>query len=211
MAGSMEGEPMSVAIALSLILAQVNTVASGFKGSMFTFESIPTLVQVIQPGDEGTEDAPKLLNIGEMVARTRAITWGGTTNIDLTMDLFIARALHAGITKEAMALTKLVIYSDMNFDSAITEPWETAHETLTKKFKDAGYDGPCSIVFWNLAGSTSIPVKQNCAGVVLLSGFSAGLLNSFLAGNLEAFTPQAQLSAVINQDIYKLLKVAEGE
>jgi len=38
-------------------------------------------------------------------------------------------------------------------------------------------------------------------GVLLLAGFSAGLLKSFLAGRLEEFTPAAQLASVLAGEV----------
>jgi hypothetical protein len=215
---------MEVACALSLILAQVNTVASGFHGRVFTFDDKPELVTVIEEADEGTEEVPILLDIGKMVAKTRAITWGGSTDLMKTFDLFLENAITNEIPPDVLVKQQLVFFSDMEFDAI--DPrfsqgedrekdcpciWQSLTEEIAAKFEAKGYLEIPRLVFWNLRSSASIPVKQNCAGVVLLSGFSAGLLNSFLAGNLSEFTPEAQLSAVINQDIYKLLKVAEGE
>jgi hypothetical protein len=68
------------------------------------------------------------------------------------------------------------------------------------------------IVFWNLASSSPIPVaSKNSRGVVLLSGFSAGLLSTFLSGKLENFTPIAQLTAILTMPAYAELKVVEDE
>jgi hypothetical protein len=53
--------------------------------------------------------------------------------------------------------------------------------------------------------------SKNSNGVVLLSGYSAGLLKVFLKGELSAFTPSAQLSAVLDLPIYAGLKVIEDD
>jgi hypothetical protein len=70
--GSMAGIPMEVAIALSLLLAEVNTVDSGWKGKMFTFDAVPRLITMFDESDSN-----KLVDIGELVHKTKAIPWGG--------------------------------------------------------------------------------------------------------------------------------------
>jgi hypothetical protein len=207
--GSMSGIPMEVSIALSLLLAEVNTVDSGWKGKMFTFDSTPRLITMF---DES--DSSKLVNIGELVHKTRAIPWGGSTDLDLAMDLFLANAIANDTTSGVLAQQALVIFSDMEFDDSFTthDPWETVHESILSKFVSAGYPQIPKIVFWNLRASQSIPIqKKETIGVVLLSGFSSGLLKSFLSGNLDEFTPEAQLKAVLDKEIYASLVVAADQ
>jgi hypothetical protein len=203
--GSMTGEPMAVAIALSLLLAQVNQPDTGWYGKMFTFDTVPELVTVVKHNTE------KLVDVGELVHRTRVMGWGGSTNIDLTMDLFLAHTIANGTAAATLAQQAVVIFSDMEFDQAdnAQEPWETTHKAITAKFNDAGYTRAPLIVYWNLRASQSTPVQiQATPGVLLLAGFSAGLLRSFLAGKLEEFTPAAQLRSVLGLKAYAGLVVA---
>lgn len=79
-------------------------------------------------------------------------------------------------------------------------------------FKKAGFPEAVPICFWNLRSSGSVPVKsKDSRGVTLLSGFSAGLLKSFLSGNLEEFTPSAQLAAIVDLPAYANLRVVLEE
>ena len=135
----MAGEPMQVAIALSLLLAQVNTRASGWFGRLFTFDSTPELVTVIEDGDEGTDEDPKMLNIGSLVHKTRALGWGGSTDLGATLDLFLENAIANETPPDVLAKQILVIMSDMQFDDsfATDKPWETQHEAIVAKFTDA--------------------------------------------------------------------------
>jgi hypothetical protein len=204
--GSMSGEPMEVAIALSLLLASVNSVDSGWHGKVLTFDSTPELITLFDKPDS------KLVDIGQLVHKTRQIGWGGSTDIDLAMDLFLANSIAAGTTPEALSNQCLVVFSDMEFDQSLQSnvPWETAYEAITAKFVDAGYSSAPNLVFWNLRASTSTPIQdKKTSGVILLSGFSAALLKSFLAGNLDEFTPQAQLNAVLNKEDYSSLVVVD--
>jgi hypothetical protein len=80
------------------------------------------------------------------------------------------------------------------------------HEHIEKKFAAAGYPVLPRIVYWNLRASRSQPIReQNRKNVVLLSGFSAGLLRSFLKGKLEEFSPIKQLEQVLSAPLYNQL------
>jgi hypothetical protein len=210
----MGGEPMEVAIALSLLLASVNTPASGWYGKMFTFDSTPELVTVLEEGAAAENGKEKLVEIGELVQKTRELGWGGSTDVDKTMSLFLEHTIAAGTPPATLASQAVVIFSDMEFDDAYRSevPWETAHEAITAKFTDAGYPSAPLIVYWNLRASRSTPVQKKLTpGVLMLAGFSAGLLKSFLAGKLDEFTPIAQMNAVLSEKVFEDLAVAGGE
>jgi hypothetical protein len=205
----MSGEPMEVAVALSLLLAQVNSKESGWFGKMITFDSKPELVNVI--GDAGGSPE-KLVDIGELVQKTKELGWGGSTDIDIAMEYFLATTIAAGTSPETLSKQSIVIFSDMQWDDSQRSevPWETAHEAITKKFTDAGYPCAPTIVYWNLRATRNTPVQKAATpGVLLLAGFSAGLLKSFLSGNLDEFTPAAQLKAVLELEAYTGLVVSD--
>ena len=211
----MSGIPMEVAVALSLLLAQVNSKESGWHGKMFTFDSTPEMVTVVDEADENDEAGEKrLVDIGKLVEKTKELGWGGSTNLDLTMSLFLETSIANKTPPAEVANQCLVIFSDMEFDNIERRDveWETAHQAITAKFTDAGYPSAPLIVYWNLRASRSTPV-QKCAtpGVILLAGFSAGLLKSFLAGNLDEFTPIAQMNAVLGDKVFEDLAVAVGD
>jgi hypothetical protein len=204
--GSMAGEPMEVAIALSLLLAEVNGVETGWHGKIVTFHCEPELVTVFE-GD-GHHD------IGELVHRTRMVGWGGSTDIECTFDLFLANAIANKTTAATLARQAVVIFSDMQWDQCdlSEEPWVTTHETITSKFKNAGYASAPILVYWNLRACKSTPIQKKATpGVLLLAGFSAGLLKSFLAGRLDEFTPTAQLKSVLQLQAYAGLVVAASD
>ena len=96
----------------------------------------------------------------------------------------------------------------MEFDVAMQGTWNTTHEQIVAIFLKAGYPTMPRIIYWNLRGSRSTPVAQDTKGGVLLSGFSAQLLKTFLSGDFSAFTPIAQLRAVLDKPAYAALRVA---
>ena len=48
--------------------------------------------------------------------------------------------------------------------------------------------------------------QKSQPGVALLSGFSAGMLKSFLAGRVDELTPAAQLRALLAQPEYAAVR-----
>ena len=73
----------------------------------------------------------------------------------------------------------------MEFDEAAnTGNWKTDLELIRSKYARSGYEVP-TIVFWNLRDSGSKPASFEEPGVVMLSGFSAGMLKAFLEFRLE--------------------------
>ena len=203
--GSMSGEPMQVAIALSLLLAEVNRPETGWHGKMFTFDTEPELISVFDL--EGSSIENPIRDIGEAAYRVSEMGWGGSTDIVKTMQLFCKTAQANQTSIEEMTHHGLVIFSDMMFDNAVGESWETTHETIVKLFRNAGYPTAPRIIYWNLRASHLSPVAQDTKGVVLMSGFSTQLLNNFLDGNLDDFTPIAQLRAVLEKKAYADLRI----
>lgn len=105
-----------------------------------------------------------------------------------------------------------MIFSDMEFDMNVDNDWQTAHESITAKFEAAGLGQPPLLVYWNLRSSLSIPVdSKDEPGVVLLSGYSAGMLRSFLEGKLEDMSPGKQLLRLVSHGVYAHLKVADED
>jgi hypothetical protein len=210
--GSMSGQPMDVAIALSLLLAEVNSPESGFNGQIFTFHSDPELIDVFHSDPELSQSpnmpsTNTLRDIGDVAFRVSEMPWGGSTDILKTMKIFCERAVDYNTTSIEMAQQGIVIFSDMEFDQAIDGDWKLTHKQIVDIFSDAGFDDIPRIIFWNLRESRSVPVSKDTKGVSLLSGFSAQLLTSFLSGDLSEFTPIAQLRAVLDKPAYANLRI----
>jgi len=166
--GSMEGEPMLVSIALGVLLSSVT--APPFQGQVITFETNPQFHHV-----QGK-------TLKEKVQSLRGMSWGGSTQLQAAFDLILQRAVQFKVSAENMP-KRLYIFSDMQFDAACGCNNHTNFETITAKYRKAGYDRP-EVVFWNLRDTTSkeVPVTANENGVALLSGFSPSLLKSLLDG-----------------------------
>ncbi|KAG0044172.1 hypothetical protein BGZ83_010581 [Gryganskiella cystojenkinii] len=173
--GSMSGTPMEVAIALSLLLAQLSQ--APFNQLVLTFSATPQVHRI----PEGS--------LVDQVESLRNMDWGYNTNLGAVFDHILQVAVKNKIGQEQMVKT-LFIFSDMEFDSAISgyagnDPLEpfTNYNVVKSRFESAGYVLP-QIVFWNLAGSSqgNKPAKANQKGIAMVSGFSGMLMKLFLDG-----------------------------
>jgi len=197
--GSMQGEPMEVAVALSIL---VSDIADGFwKNKIVTFSEAPKLETI----PEATAD-----NLWERVAKVKGMDWGYNTDFQKVFELLLETATFFNVPKEDMPQL-LFCFSDMEFDVAHHNNegvWATDVELIRAKYAAAGYAMP-QLVFWNLRSSISKPASSSEPGVAMLSGFSAGLMKSFLKFQLQDFSPQTQLIKALTP--YQCLEVADTD
>jgi hypothetical protein len=191
--GSMEGDPMLVSIALGVLLSAVTQ--PPFQNQVITFESNPQFHLV-----EGKTLFDKVQSLKNM-------KWGGSTNLQSAFDLILSRAIQFKVPADEMP-QRLYIFSDMQFDSACGRNDHTNFETITAKYRAAGYTRP-EIVFWNLRATNSkeVPVSANENGVALLSGFSPSLLKSLLDG--ADLTPWGIIRKILDNPRYSAITLPE--
>ena len=134
----MSGEPMEVAVALSLLLAESCPTTNPFYGQILTFESRPQLCQLKNIPDYERAYDPTLMSqaaiaskLGSLKSRVHDVKrypWGGSTDVEAAFDKLLEllttkqglnnRKRKAGVTDDFVRNTKLVIFSDMEFDVA---------------------------------------------------------------------------------------------
>ena len=78
---------------------------------------------------------------------------------------------------------KLIIVSDMQFDSACRSNNRTNFEQIQKLYRKAGYEMP-QLVFWNVNSYGNVPVTSHDTGTALVSGCSPSILKSVLTGSV---------------------------
>ena len=226
--GSMQGTPMEVSVALSMLLAESLPKNNPLHGKILTFETRPNMCDLQGvPDYEAEVDTSDLSNVedimkqlGDFGARVNAVLrygWGGSTNIEAAYDLLLDVARSRKLQPEYVEKICLVIFSDMEFDMAVQEDyyhrpnrnrkprnWTTMHEHITTKFARAGYPKIPKTVYWNLRASESQPIQDSQKkDVVLLSGFSSGLLKTFLKGAWDQFTPWHQMVQALSGPLYE--------
>ncbi|KVH88353.1 uncharacterized protein LOC112502227 [Cynara cardunculus var. scolymus] len=203
--GSMVGTPMEVSVALGLLVSELS--AEPWKGRVITFSLSPEL-HLIEGGD--------LRSKTEFIGRMDA---GFNTDFQRVFDKMLEVGVNGKLSEDEMA-KRVFVFSDMEFDEASANPWETDYEVIERKYRDCGYEKVPEIVFWNLRDSYSTPVTAEQKGVALLSGFSKNLLTLFLeeGGVIKpsglnpepsGLNPEATMEAAISGELYQKLVVCD--
>tara|TARA_Y100000389_G_C17449240_1_gene513629 strand:- start:309 stop:1979 length:1671 start_codon:yes stop_codon:yes gene_type:complete len=205
--GSMESDemkPLLSAIGLGCRVAEKSKLGK----RVLTFSSNPTWVNL-----------ENINNFVDMVKQIREIEWGMNTSFHKAMNLILDTIIELKIDATEIENLTLVVFSDMQFDSACSDDNDTSNiinkntvgKILERKYNDAGikicgkpYKVP-KIVFWNLRSSSGFPILSYHEGYAMMSGYSANALNEFSEEGvlgLEAFTPWNMLLKTLNKDKY---------
>lgn len=188
---------LDVAISLGLYISERNE--GTFKDCFLTFSSSPQLQYL--KGD-----------LTQRLNQLRMSEWKMTTNLLATFDLILNQALGHKISEDKMP-TKIIVLSDMEFDSATSNMWgesvpewnPTAIEGIREKYKRAGYKMP-NLIFWNLnARNDNFPVKHDDNNTALVSGFSPSILKAILAS--KEITPLSIMLDTIEGTRYQPITV----
>ncbi|GER36155.1 hypothetical protein STAS_12477 [Striga asiatica] len=192
--GSMAGIPMDVSVALGLLVSEISE--EPWKGKVITFSERPQLHVV------------KGESLKERTEFVRRMNWMMNTDFQKVFDLLLAVAVEGKLKPENM-IKRVFVFSDMEFDQASLNPWETDYQAIVRKFGEKGY-GDCvpEIVFWNLRDSRATPVPAHQPGVALVSGFSKNLMKVFLKEG-GVFNPLAAMEAAISGKEYDKLVVLD--
>lgn len=166
---------------------------------------------------------PKFVNLGGLkdLKDKIQLAWSesecANTNVEGVFDLLLDAAKNGHIAQKD--IPTVLILSDMEFDSCacsnstIGNGWwtntmikseqKTLFENIAAKWKRAGYVMP-KCVFWNICGRTdTIPVKENEAGVALVSGFSVNTAKMVMSNKLD---PYEILKETLNAPRYDVIK-----
>ncbi|GMN49335.1 hypothetical protein TIFTF001_018494 [Ficus carica] len=122
--GSMGGIPMDVSVALGLLVSELSE--EPWKGKIITFSQDPQLHLI-----EGDNLRKKTEFIMDM-------EWGMNTDFQKVFDLILEVAVKGNL-KEEEIIKKVFVFSDMEFDLASTNNWETDYDAITRKFSEQGY------------------------------------------------------------------------
>lgn len=174
--GSMTGLPMEAAVSMGAYIAERGH--GPFANHFITFSANPKLVRF-----EGVDITDKLI-------RCRDADWGYNTNIEKVFDMLLSIAKSKN-TKPEDIPSRLYIFSDMEFDSGLSEddwrfPSMTEEkvnallESIAAKWAKEGYELP-QVIFWNLdARNDNIPAIGGRFAYV--SGFSMNMIECILSG-----------------------------
>ena len=165
---------LTVANALAIYFAERSS--GQFKDTYITFSSRPQIVDF--------SNAKSLREKIEIALRHDEVT---NTNIEATFDLILQTAINNEMTQDDMPQNVLVL-SDLEFDRMTSGRTDKRlFEELAERYATHGYKLP-RLVFWNIMSRTgTIPVKENEAGVALVSGFSPAIVKMVLSNSTDPF------------------------
>ncbi|XP_071692469.1 uncharacterized protein [Rutidosis leptorrhynchoides] len=189
------GLPMEVCVALGVLVSELSE--EPWKGKVITFSANPTLQMV-----KGDDLRSKIQSI-------KRLHWEMNTDFQKVFDLILEVAVNAKLSGKDM-IKRVFVFSDMEFDQASKNPWETDYQVIKRKFTEKGYgDSVPEIVFWNLRDSSATPVASKEKGVALVSGFSKNALKLFMKGDVESLTPEGVMERAISGKEYEKLVVLD--
>lgn len=197
--GSMSGDPMNVAIALGIRIAEKSVIGN----RVMTFHSNPSWINL-----DGCED------FISKVAVVQRAEWGMNTNFHTALDMILSAIVQNKMAPEDVQDMILVVLSDMQMDAGDSCNKDALYKTMEKKYADAGMRvhgapyKPPHILFWNLRSTSGFPSLANQKNASMMSGFSPALLNLFCDQGMEALqscTPWSLLQKSLENDRYKIM------
>jgi hypothetical protein len=196
--GSMMGDPMHVAIALGIRVAEKSRLGK----RVITFSTKPSWV-----------DLSGQATFVDMVDTLRRADWGGSTNFEAAMDMILNAIVQQRLTHEDIQGLVLAIFSDMQMDQA-DRNYVNLMARIAHKYAQTGMKlwgkpfAPPHILFWNLRSTSGFPTLSSQPNASMMSGFSPALLNLFCDQGLEALqhcTPWSMLQTSLDNERYASL------
>jgi hypothetical protein len=197
--GSMEGDPMNVAISLGIRIAEKSILGK----RIMTFSAKPTWVNL--------DLYPDFISQVSIIKRA---DWGMNTNFYAALNMILDAIVENKMSPEDVQDMVLVILSDMQIDIADKTNKNTLYDTIKEKYEATGirvhgipYKTP-HILFWNLRSTNGFPNLSNERNTSMMSGFSPSLLNLFCEQGinaLQACTPWSLLIKSLENERYQIM------
>jgi hypothetical protein len=196
----MEGDPMNVAIALGIRIAEKSMLGK----RVMTFSAKPKWVN-LEPYHDFISQVDAVKNA----------EWGMNTNFYAALDMILDAIIMNQMAPEDVQDMVLVILSDMQMDGGDNCNKQVLYDRMKAKYEAAGIrvNGtpykPPHILFWNLRGTSGFPNLSNQPNTSMMSGFSPALLNLFCDQGLDALqstTPWSMLNKSLANERYKIME-----
>ena len=176
--------PAAVALSLGLYFAEHNTGA--FQNRFIEFSARPQLIEI-----KGETFADRLRYVA-------SFSEVADTNLEAVFDLILRAAVKNHVPQSELP-AKLIIISDMEFNSCVNNASAVNFKNAEKKYRSHGYQLP-QIVFWNVASRhRQQPVTLNEQGVALVSGVTHRIF-SMVTG--EILSPYTLMMEVLGNERY---------
>lgn len=195
---------LDVANALAIYFAE--RCSGPFKNTYITFSRHPKLV-----------DMSSCETLRDKIRTALQHNEVANTNIEAVFDLLLDTAVKNHLSQEDIPANVLIL-SDCEFDAQVdisgcyfdrgmnysnhhqyyTNATARLFEVITKRWEDAGYKLP-RLIFWHINARVqkTVPITQNDAGVILVSGFSVNTLKMVM--NQEVDPWKALVKTVMNK------------
>jgi hypothetical protein len=180
---------MAVSISLAMYIAERNA-SPVWKDKFITFSSNPELQTIVGK------------TIGNRISNLSRADWGYNTDLMKVFEAILKAAKAKNVAPADMP-QKLIIVSDMQFDSACSSNKRTNFEQIEKLYRASGYERP-QLVFWNVnAIGANVPMTVDDCNTCLVSGCSPSILKSVLKG--EIVTAVDMMNDAVYAERYKLV------
>lgn len=202
---SMNGDPMHVAIALGIRIAENSVIGN----RVMTFSSKPNWVNL--------SDCDGFISKVGLIMQAG---WGMNTNFYSALDMILDAIIENKLPPEDVQDMVLVILSDMQMDSGDDCDMDNLYSIMDTKYARAGIRvhgapyKPPHILFWNLRSTSGFPTLSNQSNASMMSGFSPALLNNFCNEGINALqvcTPWNMLQKILANKRYKILETKFNE
>jgi hypothetical protein len=223
LSGSMSGDPMAAAIALSCRVAEKSLLGR----RVMTFSAEPAWINL-----DGKMDFTDMASCILSNCRTAGLN----TDFYKALDLILTAIEQHRVPPADVENMVLAIFSDMQIDDCLcfqpgssnyshTEAqavaargkWSTMHEQIKARYAEVGmrmYGQPLKaphILFWNLRSTDGFPTMSTEAGCSMMSGFDPTILNMFCELGMDALkglTPYNMLLKQLDNPRYEPLELA---
>ena len=192
--GSMNGDnarPLQTSLGLAIYFAERNRGA--YKNLFMTFSTSPRFVEL-----SGNTVVDKISGIESIVA---------DTNLEKAFELILEVALENHVPQEELPKA-LIIITDMQFNSCITDSRQTAtfYTKMKDKFSAEGYKLP-NVIFWNVSQRReTYQNKADAPNVFLVSGHSPSTFRHIT--NITAKTPEELMYDILDNEMYNEISLS---
>jgi hypothetical protein len=197
--GSMNGDPLYVAIALGIRIAEKSIIGK----RALTFSAKPTWVN-LEPYPDFVAQVNVLKNA----------EWGGNTNFYAALDIILDAIIQNKMDPEDVQNLTLVVLSDMQMDQA-DRNGGSVYDSIRVKYEQAGIRvhgkpyKPPHILMWNLRSTSGFPCLSSQPNASMMSGFSPALLHLFCDQGIDALqqcTPWSTFETSLANERYKIME-----
>lgn len=206
LSSSMNGDPMDVAIAMGIRIAEKSKLGK----RVMTFSVNPRWIN--------------LDNCQDFISQVKEIENGPigfNTDFHKVLNLFLDAIISNKMKPEDVQNMVIVLLSDMQIDyveNVVHKDGlikrESLYDEIKSKYAEAGIRvhgkpyKPPHILFWNLRNTNGFPTLSNEKNVSMISGFNPVLLNQFCEKGivaLQSCTPWSVLEQILNNERYKIM------